>query len=119
MDSLKSKAGSSGIVEYYIDNYENLTPNQLTATHFDKKKYVSADIENGDIVEEKAPIYKTISHEQWQLVNSVIQRRILKVQGYYFSENTFQKDNTTVTTNFEIKQEVIIRTMEFLPSRNI
>lgn len=97
------KAGSSGIVEYYIDNYETLAPNQLTADHFDKKKYVNANIENGDIVEKKAPIYKTISHEQWQLAIQLSDDDVQKYKDTTAVKIRFKKDDTTVTTNFEIQ----------------
>lgn len=98
------KAGSSGIVEYTIDNYEDLTVKKLKASDFNKKNYISASIESGDIVETGAPIYKTLSQEEWRLAIQLSDEDVEKYADTTAVKIRFKKDNTTVTTNFEIQK---------------
>lgn len=98
------KAGNSGIVEYTIDNYENLTAKELKASDFEKKNYISASIESGDIVEAGAPIYKTLSQEEWKLAIKLSDEDVEKYAETTAVKIRFKKDNTTVTTNFEIQK---------------
>lgn len=98
------KAGSAGIVEYTIDNYEDLTAKKLKSSDFDKKSYISANIESGDIVESGAPIYKTLTQEEWKLAIQLTDKDVEKYADTTAVKIRFKKDNTTVTTNFEIQK---------------
>lgn len=97
-----SKSGSAGIVEYYIDNYEDLTPKKLKSSMFDKKNYKVATIETGKLVEAKAPIYKTINQEEWKLAIQLSDSDVKKYKDTTAVKIKFKKDGTSVTTNFNI-----------------
>lgn len=56
---------NTGIITYYIDHYEKLTPEMLTAEHFDRSKYDRKIFKAGDIVESGNTIYKLIDNEEW------------------------------------------------------
>lgn len=96
------KPGNSGIVEYTIDNFENLTAEKLKASYFDKANYTSARIESGDLVEEGAPIYKTATQEEWSLAIPLSDEDAKAYENAIAVNIRFKKDNTFVTTNFEI-----------------
>ena len=60
-------APDSGIITYYLDGYEKLTPETLTEAHFDRSKYERSVLKAGDIVEAGNTIYKLISTEDWSV----------------------------------------------------
>ncbi len=57
----------SGIITYYIDGYESLTPEALTEDLFDRAKYQKTILKSGEIVEIGNPVYKMISSENWTI----------------------------------------------------
>ena len=63
-----NKADRSGIVEFYTDGFESLTPESITEESFDKNKYSKTSIISGTSVETNKPIYKTIDNEEWNIV---------------------------------------------------
>ncbi len=58
-------APKSGILEYYTDGFETLTPEQITADHFKASDYKKNYIKSGDMVEAGSPIYKLIGSDEW------------------------------------------------------
>lgn len=96
------KADNAGIIEYTVDNYEDLTPKKLKSSLFDKNNYTSARIESGDIVEDGAPIYKTVTQEEWSLAIQLSEEDAQAYKNAIAVDIRFKKDNTSVTTNFEI-----------------
>ena len=60
-------APESGIITYYTDGYERLTPETLKTEHFDRSKYERNILKAGDIVEAGSVIYKILSNEEWTI----------------------------------------------------
>ena len=61
-------AEQSGIVEYYIDGYENVTPADVTAEMFDETAYKSTKLRSVDLISAGDPVYKLITDENWTLI---------------------------------------------------
>ncbi|MBR6171720.1 MAG: hypothetical protein IKQ49_00885 [Eubacterium sp.] len=60
-------APESGIITYYTDGYEKLTPETLKAEDFDRSRYERNILKAGDIVEAGSIIYKILSNEEWNI----------------------------------------------------
>lgn len=61
-------AAKSGIVEYYIDGYENVTPETIQAEMFDQEQYEKQILKSMDQISVNAPIYKLITDENWSVI---------------------------------------------------
>ena len=61
------KAPESGIITYYTDGYEKLTPETLKESDFDRSKYQRTLLKSGEIVESGKTIYKLTSNESWNI----------------------------------------------------
>ncbi|MBE5957891.1 MAG: hypothetical protein E7254_03385 [Lachnospiraceae bacterium] len=97
-----NKAENTGIVEYYVDNYEDLKPEELKKSDFDKNNRHVAVINTGELVEKGSPIYKTVTQEQWKLAVLLTDEDAKKYKEDTAMKIRFKKDNTKVSTNFEI-----------------
>ncbi len=62
---LTVEADVSGVVEYYADGYETMTEDKLTADDLNDSKYEKNSVTAGTLVEAEAPVYKTITSEDW------------------------------------------------------
>ena len=58
----------SGIISYYQDAYENITPNSVTADVFNIDKYQRTNLRKTDMLQSNSPIYKLITSETWSLI---------------------------------------------------
>lgn len=63
-----NKADRSGIVEFYTDGMEGLSPADITDEMFKESDYNRTSIAPGTNVAVGTPIYKTIESENWQLI---------------------------------------------------
>ena len=70
-------APKSGILEYYTDGFETLTPEQITADHFKASDYKKNYIKSGDMVEAGSPIYKLIGSDEWSLILPISEEDVL------------------------------------------
>ncbi|MCR4839661.1 MAG: hypothetical protein K5897_12130 [Eubacterium sp.] len=61
------KATDSGIITYYTDGYENLTPETLQPDDFNKEEYKATTMKSGDVVENGGTLYKIVPDEAWTI----------------------------------------------------
>lgn len=102
-------AEKSGIVEYYIDGYETITPDAVTPEMFDKSTYEATNLRSVDLISSGDPVYKLVTDENWTMVIPMTEDQIneiaykdqadengnmTKVQRSVL-EVKFLKDNTT------------------------
>ena len=64
----RNYAVNTGILTYYVDGYEDLTPQNITMDMFDEEKYVRDQMEDNAIVTAGEPVYKLSKSENWSLV---------------------------------------------------
>lgn len=62
---------SSGVICYYEDGYENVTPQSITKSQFDENAYKKNSLKTGDIINTGVPVYKLINSEEWNIVAPV------------------------------------------------
>ena len=58
----------SGIISYYMDSYEDVTPEAVTMDIFKTDSYQRTSLRTTDIVAKNSPIYKLITSDVWKLV---------------------------------------------------
>lgn len=61
-------AGTSGIVEYYVDGFENASLESLSSSWFDQEAYERTNLRTEELVGQGEPVYKLITEETWKLV---------------------------------------------------
>lgn len=61
-------ADASGIITYYIDDYEGLTADKITAEYFNRKKYEKTNLTNGREVALWEPVFKLVKSSDWSIV---------------------------------------------------
>ena len=61
-------ADKSGIVTYYVDGYEDLKLEDMTADYFDQKNYEKKYLINNELVAGGDPVYKLSTNEDWSIV---------------------------------------------------
>lgn len=61
-------ASESGIITYYVDGMENLTPSTVTKEDFDKTTYEKTTLKTGEVVTANTAVFKIIADENWNIV---------------------------------------------------
>lgn len=61
-------ASDSGIVSYWMDGYEEYTPEMVTERTLSKKEYEKKQLINNELVEEGGQVYKVCTDENWKVV---------------------------------------------------
>ncbi len=59
---------STGIVSYWVDGLEQVTPEMVNKDDFDESKYEKTQLLNTDIITSGDPVYKLLTSEEWQVV---------------------------------------------------
>ena len=60
-------AGSSGVVVYHTDGFENLRFEALTNEMFDTENYTEVAIKNSDLIDSGEAVYKICTNEDWSI----------------------------------------------------
>lgn len=109
-------AQKSGIVEYYIDGYEAVTPETITPEMFNKGSYEPLNLRSADLISAGDPVYKLVTDENWTMIIPLTEDQIKEIaytettdaEGNVTSkqrsvvEVKFLKDNTTTWGYIEI-----------------
>lgn len=61
-------ANSTGILEYWVDGYESLTPATVTEDCFNRKDYKKTNLNNNNLIAQQDVVYKICTDENWSLV---------------------------------------------------
>ncbi len=68
-------ADKSGIVTYFVDGFEDRTPESLTEADFDELEYAKNQLVGIDLVSEGDPVYKLIKSDDWTFVAPIDEER--------------------------------------------
>lgn len=85
-------AEKSGIVEYYIDGYEAVTPETTTPEMFDKSTYQSQNLRNADLISAGDPVYKLVTDENWSVIVPMTEDQIKEIA---YKQTTDEDGNVT------------------------
>lgn len=87
-------AEKSGIVEYYIDGYETITPETVTQEMFDKSTYESTNLRSADLISAGDPVYKLVTDENWSMIIPMTDDQIKEIA---YKEAVDENGNLTST----------------------
>lgn len=63
-----SYAGMAGVVSYWTDGYEELTPEQVKNAMFEQKEYEKIQLSGNELIEQGGPVYKLNTSEIWSVM---------------------------------------------------
>ena len=95
-------AAESGIVEYYVDGFEDLSAENVTMDNFKRNNYNKNSIRSGELLESGSPVYKTITSEQWQIIIALDAETAEKYKDTTSISVTFPEKDLSTSVNFEI-----------------
>lgn len=87
-------AEKSGIVEYYIDGYETITPETVTPEMFDKSTYEATNLRSAELISAGDPVYKLITDENWSMIIPMTDDQIKEIA---YKEAVDENGNLTST----------------------
>lgn len=96
----KGTAQKDGIVVYYTDGFENVTPGNFTPDMFDESAYQKTNLKEQTRVEAGAAVCKIITDENWNLVVPVTDDARRQLKDASAIRIKFKKDNTIVRASF-------------------
>lgn len=85
-------AEKSGIVEYYLDGYETVTPETITPEMFDQSNYKAQNLRNADLISAGDPVYKLVTNENWSVIIPMTDDQIQEIA---YREVTDENGNIT------------------------
>ena len=98
------RSEASGVISYYMDNYETVTKDYITKDLFNTDNYKRISLRTSDMVAINTPIYKLITSENWSIILPLNVEQYEKMSGKEKIEFTILKDNFTTTAPVKIFQ---------------
>ncbi len=105
-DAVLSK--KSGIVTYYQDEYENITPDKITTELLSEKnreKYKKINLRTTDKINKNTPVCKLIESENWELIVKLNKTQYNKLKNKKSVSITVLADGTKMTPTLELKSK--------------
>lgn len=95
-------APESGIVEYYLDGFEETLPEQISETSFDESVYNKKMFMTGDLIGEGDPVYKLVTSENWKLIIPLNEEQASELKDETVLKVKFIKNQKESYGNFSI-----------------
>lgn len=92
----------SGIVSYYIDEFESVTPEHVTMDMFQTENYHRTSLRTTEILSKGSPIYKLISSEEWYIVLPLTKDQYDKLIDKESVKCTILKDDFELTAKLTL-----------------
>lgn len=86
------RAPDTGIVAYWTDNYESLTPDMVTAELLEAKDYEKKQLVSSELVEAGQPVYKLSTNENWSIVVQLPEERAVQLEEEGYVKVRFLKN---------------------------
>ncbi len=99
-----SYSNESGIITYYMDSYESLTPEAVTLDNFKQENYKRINLRNSRTIELNNPVYKLITSESWSIVIPLTKQQLAKLEGKETVTFTVLNDNFKMTAGLKLLQ---------------
>lgn len=98
------KSDTSGLISYYMDNYEAITRELVTKDLFDINEYHSTSLKTSEMVSINTPVYKLVTSEIWSIILPLTEEQLEKLQGKDRVEFTILNDDFITTAPLNIYQ---------------
>ncbi len=94
----------SGIITYYLDNFETIIPGNVTGDMFQPDNYTKTSLRAAEIIEQGKPVYKIITSDRWNLVLPLTNEQYDRLSGKEKVTFTVLEDNTEMTAGLTFSQ---------------
>lgn len=98
------QAPQEGIVVYAVDDYENLTVEDIKPESFDQKNYHKQNLRLNKSVKTGDAVYKLVTDEKWSLVIPLDKKLLTELSDKTTVRFRFLKDGTAFNADFSIIQ---------------
>jgi len=98
------KSETSGVISYYMDNYETVTKDTITKDLFDTQNYKRVSLRTSNLISTNTPVYKIVTSENWSIILPLNAEQYEKLSGKDKIEFTILKDNFTTRAPVKIFQ---------------
>ena len=88
-----NSAPRTGIVIFWTDGYEGITPEQVSESLFDEKKYEKKQILNNDLLSVGDAVYKLSTNEKWSIMIPVEPAKGVELEEEEYIKVRFLKNN--------------------------
>lgn len=88
--------GSTGIVEYWVDGFEALKANEVTAASFDTKNYEKKQLISNELIAQGESAYKLSTNEIWSIVIPIDEARGRELLEEEFVKVRFLKNQAEI-----------------------
>lgn len=98
-------SAESGIITYYTDSYENVTPESVTPDMFEPDQYVRTNIRTMEMISQNSPVYKLITSETWNIVLQLSEEQYAKLSDKTSVSFTIEEDDLELTAPMSLFQK--------------
>jgi hypothetical protein len=99
----KSKA--SGVISYYVDNYETVTENTISSDLFQRDNYDRTSLRTTTMLPPNSPVYKIITSDQWSLLLPLKKEQYAGLQEKETIKFTIRKDDVDAKAKISLLQK--------------
>lgn len=86
------RSSASGIVTYWTDGYESLTPEMVNADMFEEKNYEKTQLLENELITQNDVVYKLSTDENWSLIIPVEEEQGIMLQDEEYIKVRFLKN---------------------------
>ncbi|SDB09264.1 HlyD family efflux transporter periplasmic adaptor subunit [Eubacterium oxidoreducens] len=108
------QAPTDGIIEYYVDGYEDVTLKNITADQFDSLSYSKTSLSSLENVTAETSVYKIITSEKWKMLIPISEETKELIADEDYLKITIKKDGESIwgAVKFKTidKQEYLVLT---------
>jgi hypothetical protein len=97
-------SSESGIISYYTDGYEAVTPETVTDDMFQSENYQRTNLRSTGMIALNTPVYKVIDSETWNIILPLTQTQYEKLAGKDKVTFTFLDDDFETTAGLTLTQ---------------
>lgn len=98
-------ATEPGLLQYYIDGYEDLTLDTYSSEDFDSSSYEKTSLRTTDKITSGSPVYKVITSDKWNLVLPIDDDLAEKLADTTALEIQFDEDGAKTWTSCSIEEK--------------
>lgn len=85
-------SAESGIVSYYIDQYESITEDMVSIDMFNEDNYSKIPLRSTEMITQGSPVYKLVTSEKWTIILSLSSEQYEKLSSKDKIRFTIMKD---------------------------
>ncbi len=102
LDMVQSE--KSGVISFYTDSYEAVTPETVTDTMFEAENYKRTSLRTTEMAAINTPIYKLVTSETWHIMLPLTQLQYEELAGKEKITITVLEDDFTTSAALKLEQ---------------